>query len=134
METIYLSLFIFIAWTLFLGVSLTSFRSIQVLIGKKKSNEFPAGIQHGSDFYWRLNRAHQNCLENLPIFLAVVFLVSTLGKLDSFVNDASVVIIVTRILQSITHLLSGNVFAVNIRFTFYMTQIVTYIVILYHII
>ncbi|TGK82204.1 MAPEG family protein [Leptospira noumeaensis] len=130
METIYLTLIGFTLWTLVLGVSLTSFRSVQVLLGKKKSNEFPAGIQHGSEFNWRLNRAHLNCLENLPLFVAVVFLTANLGMIDSFVNQAGLVILGARVLQSLTHLTSTSVLAVNIRFTFYMTQVITYIVLL----
>ncbi|EMJ87964.1 MAPEG family protein [Leptospira meyeri] len=130
METIYLTLIGFALWTLGLGVFLTTYRSILVLIGKKKSNEFPAGIQHGTDFNWRLNRAHLNSLENLPLFLTVVFLTASFGKIDNFVNQAGLVILGARILQSLTHLTSTSVWAVNIRFTFYMIQIVTYIVLL----
>ncbi|MCW7491876.1 MAPEG family protein [Leptospira sp. 2 VSF19] len=130
METIYFTLIGFALWTLGLGVFLTSYRSVLVLIGKKKSNEFPAGIQHGTDFNWRLNRAHLNSLENLPIFLTVVYLTASFGKIDSFANQAGIVIIGARVLQSLTHLTSTGVLAVNIRFTFYMIQIVTYIVLL----
>lgn len=130
METIYLTLIGFTLWTLGLGVFLTTYRSILVLLGKKKSNEFPAGIQHGSDFNWRLNRAHLNSLENLPLFMTVVFLTTNLGMIDHFVNQAGLVILGARVLQSLTHLTSTNVLAVNIRFTFYMIQIVTYIVLL----
>ncbi|MCG6143635.1 MAPEG family protein [Leptospira bandrabouensis] len=130
METIYYTLIGFALWTLGLGVFLTTYRSILVLLGKKKSNEFPAGIQHGSDFNWRLNRAHLNSLENLPLFLTVVFLTASFGKIDSFANQAGLVILGARILQSLTHLTSTSVLAVNTRFTFYMIQIVTYIVLL----
>lgn len=130
METIYLTLIGFTLWTLGLGVFLTTYRSILVLLGKKKSNEFPAGIQHGSDFNWRLNRAHLNSLENLPLFMTVVFLTANLGMIDHFVNQAGLVILGARVLQSLIHLTSTNVLAVNIRFTFYMIQIVTYIVLL----
>lgn len=132
MEPIYLTLILFTLWTLGLGVTLITYRSVQVLLGKKKSNEFPAGIQHGSDFNWRLNRAHLNSLENLPIFVAVVFLTVSLGKVNEFVNQAGFVILGARVLQSLTHLIGTNVLAVNIRFTFYMIQIVTYIVLLIH--
>ncbi|TGM30090.1 MAPEG family protein [Leptospira levettii] len=130
MEPIYLALILFTLWTLGLGVTLITYRSVQVLLGKKKSNEFPAGIQHGSDFNWRLNRAHLNSLENLPIFVAVVFLTVSLGKVNEFVNQAGFVILGARVLQSLTHLIGTNVLAVNIRFTFYMIQIITYIVLL----
>ncbi|PJZ46740.1 MAPEG family protein [Leptospira brenneri] len=130
METIYFTLIGFTLWTLGLGVSLTSYRGVLVLLGKKKSNEFPAGIQHGSDFNWRLNRAHINSLENLPLFLTVVFLTANFGMIDEFVNQAGLLILGARVLQSFTHLTSTSVLAVNVRFTFYMIQIVTYIVLL----
>lgn len=130
MEPIYLTLILFTLWTLGLGITLITYRSVQVLLGKKKSNEFPAGVQHGTDFNWRLNRAHLNSLENLPLFVAVVFLNVSLGKVDSFVNQAGYVIFGARVTQSLIHLVSSDVMFVNIRFTFYMIQIFTYIILL----
>lgn len=130
MAPIYLTLILFTLWTLGLGITLITYRSVQVLLGKKKSNEFPAGVQHGTDFNWRLNRAHLNSLENLPLFVAVVFLTVSLGKVDSFVNQAGYVILGARVTQSLIHLVSSDVMFVNIRFTFYMIQIFTYIILL----
>lgn len=133
MDTLYLALGGFVFWTILVGFCLTSYRSIFVLTGKKKSNEFPAGIQHGSEFNWRFNRAHMNCLENVPLFVAVAFLSVSLQKVDSFVNQAALTILVARVLQTITHLISGSPWFVNIRFTFYSIQIFSYAAILLHI-
>lgn len=130
METIHWALAGFIAWSMLVGFSLTSYRSLFVLTGKKKSNEFPAGIPHGSEFNWRFNRAHMNCLENLPLFVAVAFLSVSLGKVDTFINQAALVILGARVCQTTIHLISGSPWFVNIRFTFYTIQIFSYAAIL----
>lgn len=72
----------FVSWTLVLGLWLVSIRSFKVLMGTNKSDEFPAGIKHGSEFYWRLNRAHLNCIENLPLFGVLVLVGAFTGVLD----------------------------------------------------
>ncbi|WP_411823951.1 MAPEG family protein [Leptospira sp. 'Mane'] len=121
-----ISLLIFVIWTIALGLSLVSYRTVQVLLGKKQSNEFPAGIQHGTDRYWRLNRAHANCLENLPIFATIVIVATLLGETDSVFANTTLVIIGARLIQTITHIISGSARAVDIRFTAYVTQIVSF--------
>lgn len=67
-----LCLLAFAGWALFLVLCIAAARVSQVLTGKKKPNEFPSGVPHGGDRYWRLNRAHLNTVENLPIFGAIV--------------------------------------------------------------
>ena len=47
--------------------------------------DFPASVPHGSDRYWRLNRAHLNCLEFLPMFAAVVLTGAVLGVTEGTV-------------------------------------------------
>ena len=58
----------YVAWTLLLLLGIGAARSAQVLTGARRANEFPAGERHGGDAYWRLNRAHLNCLEFIPLF------------------------------------------------------------------
>lgn len=132
METIYISILGFTSWALALGITLTSYRSLQVLLGKKKSNEFPAGIPHGTPFEWRLNRAHLNCLENLPIFIGIGFVIVSIGKVDDFTNTASLIVLGARIIQSTIHLISTSVWMVNFRFTFYLIQNLTYAAMIVH--
>jgi uncharacterized MAPEG superfamily protein len=71
------------AWVLVLVLAIGAWRMGQVFAGQKKANEFPSGTQHGSDAYWRLNRAHMNTVENLPTFAALV-----LGALCARCADA----------------------------------------------
>ena len=46
---------------------------VAVLRGERPANGFPADQDHGGPgWYRRCNRAHLNCVENLPVFGAVV--------------------------------------------------------------
>jgi len=45
-----------------LVVAVVLLGGLEVLAGRKRLNEFPGGVQHGSDRYWRLYRAHANAI------------------------------------------------------------------------
>jgi uncharacterized MAPEG superfamily protein len=106
-------------WALVLVTAIAITRTAQVLLGKKRSNEFPSGMQHGGDAYWRLNRAHVNAVENLPIFAALI-LVAHLAHAD--VQTLAEVALGARLVQSVVHISSNAVMAVNVRFTAFVTQ------------
>ena len=114
----------FAAWAVILVVGIALYRVAQVLTGQKRANEFPSGMQHGGDRYWRLNRAHMNTVENLPIFGALV-LTATLLHVD--VLRWAEIALCARVLQSVIHVSSGSVMAVNLRFTAFVTQVVCYV-------
>ncbi|TGL61104.1 MAPEG family protein [Leptospira sarikeiensis] len=116
----------FTAWTILLVLTVASFRSIQVLLGQKKSNEFPAWVQHGSDLYWRINRAHLNCVETLPIFgvLVLTFLVS--GYQNDTFDLLAWIVFGARILQTSAHLSGGGVWNVNVRFAGFLIQHISF--------
>jgi uncharacterized MAPEG superfamily protein len=118
------SLFGFIAWTLLLLLSIGMARVVQVLQGHKRPSEFLSGVPHGGDRYWRLNRAHLNCLENLPLFAAVVLTAGIIGVDSPTLDRLSVVYLVARVCQSVTHISSGSDAAVNVRFGFFGVQLV----------
>jgi hypothetical protein len=83
----------------------------------KKANEFPSGVPHGGDFYWRLNRAHLNCLENLPIFRrGSCSSRRSAGLRAPLLDTLARTYLCARIGQSITHVSSGSVIAVNVAF------------------
>ena len=63
----------FALWTLALVlVGVGPWRIGQVLMNKVRPNSFPSGQPHGPEWYQRLNRAHANAVENLPVFAALV--------------------------------------------------------------
>lgn len=99
-------------------------RVAQILAGNAKPSDFPSGIPHGGDRYWRLNRAHLNCLENLPLFAAVVLTGAVIGADAPMLDRFAVVYLGARVGQSVTHVASGSDLAVQVRFGFFLVQLV----------
>jgi len=113
----------FAAWTLLLVVAVAASRTVQVVTGSKRPDEFPAGVPHGDDAYWRLNRAHLNCAENLPLFASVVTVGTLAGITWPLFGTLAQVYLGARIVQSVIHISSGSVLAVNARFTAFLVQL-----------
>ncbi len=113
----------FVGWTLLLMAGIAAARVAAVLRGEKQANEFPAGVRHGGDAYWRLNRAHLNCTENLPLFASVVLIAAAAGIHSPTLDTAARVYLAARIGQSLAHVSSGSAMAVNVRFTFFLVQV-----------
>src|SRR3954471_5049352 len=108
----------FAAWAALLVAAIGFVRVAHVLTGKKRANEFPGDVQDGGDRYWRLNRAHVNTVENLPIFASLVF-AARFAHVD--VMRWAEVALAARIVQSLVHISSGRVMAVNVRFAAFVT-------------
>ena len=127
------SLLAMVAWTMALVIAITLYRNGQVSLGKKQPNEFPSGVPHGPDWYWRLNRAHVNCVENLPLFASVV-LIAHLVKVGNLTLDAlSVVYVLARIFQTTVHVAGNTPLSVRLRFLFFVVQlavVITYSVVI----
>jgi uncharacterized MAPEG superfamily protein len=114
----------FATWTLLLVLGVVSWRSVMVLRGDKRANEFMAGVPHGPDLYWRLNRAHLNAVENLPLLGAVIF-VATHAQVDTpLFSLLCEVHLAARVCQTTAHLASNAVGVVYVRFTSLVTQVV----------
>ena len=116
-----ISLLILAAWSVLLGMSVVFWRSFLVLKNEKKANEFPSGEKHGSDLYWRINRAHLNSVENLAIIGAVV-LVAALSGNTQLTDIAALVYLCARIFQSVCHIASNSEIVVKMRFTGLLIQ------------
>lgn len=114
----------FVFWTLILLVGIAAFRIGAVLRGEAAPTSFTAGVPHGGELYWRLNRAHLNCLENLPLFASVVLTGYVIGLENSTFDTLARVFVLARVGQSIAHVSSGAVTAINVRFAFFITQFV----------
>ncbi|HYC55822.1 MAG TPA: MAPEG family protein [Candidatus Binatia bacterium] len=114
----------FVFWTVFVVLAIAGARVSQVLAGKAAANSFPSGQQHGGDAYWRLNRAHVNCVENLPLFAAVVLTGHVTGHTAGAFATAAQLYVFSRVGQTIAHVASGSVMAVNVRFTFFAVQMI----------
>ena len=116
----------FAGWTLLalLG-TIGWYRWSRILTGRAEIKDFRADEPHGSDGYRRAMRAHANCLENLPIYTAVVVAIVASGVRSGALDRLAVAVLVARVCQTIIHIaLSPTNFATALRFVFFLTQIV----------
>jgi uncharacterized MAPEG superfamily protein len=123
MTTPLLCLLGFVAWTVLLLVGIGVSRVVQTFTAGKRPGDFPAGVPHGGERYWRLNRAHLNCVENLPLFAAVVLTAAATGAQGPALDTLARVYLGARVGQSVTHVASGSDRAVLVRFSFFLAQI-----------
>lgn len=118
-----LALLAFVAWTATLLIAVGTSRVVKVLSGGAGPADFPSGVPHGSDAYWRLNRAHLNCIEFLPLFGAVVIVGVVAGVESAGFERLAWAVPAARVGQSLAHLASGTGAAVNVRFGFFLVQV-----------
>ncbi len=111
----------FVAWTLFLLILMEALRSKMVLTRAIASNQFVPDNANLSPFMQRLARAHANCLEGLPVFGGLMVIAVLAGK-TALTDPLAYPFLGARILQSLVHLGSLSVVAVNIRFSFFAIQ------------
>ena len=115
----------FAAWYLLLTFALGLFRSGLVLSGKKAANTFATDGSDVGAFGRRLNRARDNCYETLPLFVAIA-LAATLNNRVAVLDPLAMYLLYARIGQSVTHLVSTSVMAINVRFAFFLAQLIIY--------
>jgi uncharacterized MAPEG superfamily protein len=119
------ALICFAGWFALLSVAVGLYRGRFVLSGKPP-NTF---ANDGSDldaFGRRLTRARDNCYETLPLFAALALGASLAGRLD-VTDGLAMWVFYLRVGQSVTHLASTSVPAVNVRATFFFLQMLIYL-------
>lgn len=120
-----LSLLGFTAWFLVLTYALAFWRvRVSVSIGKPINSYSPDGADLPG-FGHRLTRARDNCFETLPVFVAIVVAASALGKLD-VLNGLAPWILLSRITQSLIHMISTSSPAIVARGAMLTVQLVIY--------
>jgi uncharacterized MAPEG superfamily protein len=115
----------FAGWFLLLTFALGFFRSGLVLSGKKAANSFATDGSDVGDFGRRLNRARDNCFETLPLFVAIALAASMANKI-AVIDPLAMYLLYARIGQSITHVVSTSIMAINVRFALFLVQMVIY--------
>ncbi len=116
----------FASWTVLLVVSVGLWRAGLVFAGKTAANAFPSGAPHGGDRYWRLNRAHMNAAENLPLMASVVLVGTFVGVTTPLFATLAQIYLAARVVQSLVHIASNAVMVVNLRFTALIVQFVCF--------
>lgn len=119
----------FATWTLLLLLgTVGAYRWSRILTGRVPIREFRADQVEGADWYKRAMRAHANCIENLPVFGAIVFALYVSGVATPLAGLLAVVILVARIVQSLVHVSLVQTNRVSaVRFAFFCVQIICFL-------
>jgi len=116
----------FAAWTILtLLVGVGAVRWHLILTGRRRLNEFPADVAHGSPRYRRAMRAHANCVENLPVYGAVAVTATLSGAGGVALHALPPIFLLARISQTLVHVVFEETsLAVAFRFAFFFIQLV----------
>jgi uncharacterized MAPEG superfamily protein len=128
----------FAAWTLLVLIaSIGVYRWSRILTGRASMAEWRTDLPQGTDlhrravqaqnsgWYQRATRAHMNCVENLPVYAAIVVAQMAIGLQSSIIDRLAVIMLAARVVQTLVHiLLPPTNTATSLRFTFYFVQAV----------
>jgi uncharacterized MAPEG superfamily protein len=119
----------FATWTLLLLITTVGvYRWSRILTGRVEIRSFRADQVEGDDWYKRAMRAHANCVENLPVFGAIVFALYVGNVASTLVDFLAIAILIARMLQSLVHVcfVQTNTMA-STRFAFFSVQIISFL-------
>ncbi|MGF6200152.1 MAPEG family protein [Pseudomonas laurylsulfatiphila] len=119
----------FATWTLLLLMATVGvYRWVRILFSNVPIASFRSDQLEGEDWYRRGTRAHANCVENLPVFGVIVFVISALGVDGPAVNYLSIIVLIARVCQPLVHVshVQTDRF-VAVRFTFFCMQLICFL-------
>jgi uncharacterized MAPEG superfamily protein len=118
----------FAAWTvLLLSATVGVYRWSRILSGRASASSFRADQLEGEDWYRRSMRAHANCIENLPVFGAIVLALHVGRVAGPMVDILSILVLISRILQSLVHVSHVQTDAfVAVRFSMLCVQLISF--------
>ena len=112
----------YITWILVLLVWLAVYRTVLVAKQQRAVNDFKADGSNSPGFGERITRAQSNCVESFA-FVGGLMLLALATNSTVITDGLALLILAARLGQSITHLISTSVLAVQIRFAFFLAQI-----------
>ncbi|WP_439888793.1 MAPEG family protein [Pseudomonas sp. MBLB4123] len=112
-----------ITWALFLLILMELLRARLVILKQIPANEFKPDNANLSPFMQRLARAHANCIEGLPIFGGLLLVALVTGQ-AAVTDSLAYPLLAARLMQSLAHLTSLSIVAVNIRFAAFVIQMI----------
>ncbi|WP_340679645.1 MAPEG family protein [Paraglaciecola sp.] len=112
----------YITWIVILLVALAIYRTSLVMNRKKAANSFKADGSDSPPLGHRLTRAQANCVESFA-FIGGLMLLALATDSAVITNDLAYVLLIARLGQSVAHLISTSILAVQIRFAFFLVQV-----------
>lgn len=116
----------FAVWSMLVLIfTIGTYRWGLIFAGRAQVKEFRADQVEGSDRYRRAMRAHLNCLENLPIYGAIVLAIVVSGARSSALDMLALTLIGARVTQTLIHVSreQTNLLA-SLRFGFFFVQLI----------
>lgn len=110
----------YLGWFLLLLLAMATVRTVAVL-GGKAANSFRPDGSDMPGFAARLTRVHANCYESFPFFGGVLLLALATGT-TAVTDPLALWLLAARLAQSLVHLASTSVLAVQARFAFFIAQ------------
>jgi uncharacterized MAPEG superfamily protein len=119
----------FAAWTLAtLFATIGIYRWSRILTGRATIAEWRADLPQGNDWYQRAMRAHANCVENLPLYTAIVVALVATGLQSPAIDRLAIVLLGARIAQTTVHIvLPPTNAAAGLRFALFFVQVASMI-------
>jgi hypothetical protein len=117
-----ISLLGYITWILILLVWIATYRTLLVAKKEQAVNGFKSDGSNSPAFGEQLARALGNCVESFA-FVGGLMLLALATNSAAITNGLALLLLAARLGQSITHLISTSVLAVQIRFAFFLAQI-----------
>jgi uncharacterized MAPEG superfamily protein len=114
----------FAAWTLpFLFTTVGVYRWSRILTGRTAIPAWRADEQRGDEWYRKAIRSHLNCMENLPVYTAIVAAILAAHVTSPILDALAITFLVARICHSSIHLLVEQTNTVAaMRFAFFLVQ------------
>ena len=119
----------FAMWTLLLLLfTIGIYRWSRIFTGRVPIRDFPADAAGGEEWYRRATRAHANCIENLPVFGAIVFGLNVCNVTGTLGDALAGTVVIARIFQSLVHVSFVHTDTVaSWRFGFYFVQFICFV-------
>jgi uncharacterized MAPEG superfamily protein len=124
MTTPILVLMAFAGWTLLTLFGTVGFyRWSRILTGRQSIADWRADVPQGCEWYQRAMRAHMNCVENLPVYAAIVVALMATGLRSPIIDNLALVLLASRMAQTTVHItLPSSPAAASLRFALYAVQ------------
>jgi uncharacterized MAPEG superfamily protein len=116
------ALLLFAAWTLLLMFGYVTYRTMMVMRGSSAASWTRGSGYEVPGLVKRVENAHANCVENLPVYGAIVLGAYVLGK-PGIVDATALWFLLARLGQSITHIAGVTHALVLVRAVFFTVQV-----------
>lgn len=95
------------------------------IAGRASIAEWRADVTQGSDWHQRALRAHMNCIENFPVYAAIVVALLAAGLQSPVIDRLALIMLMARMGQTVTHIsLPPSNTAASLRFSLFFVQLV----------